>query len=144
MNATSSPEHTAFLALQRLASDLSQDVVELLKGAGLSGAQYNVLRILRGAGEAGLACGEIAERLITKDPDMTRLLDRLKKRGLVVRARETADRRVVTTRITAPGLELLAGLDEPVAALHRDQLGHLGQTKLAQLVRLLEQARPPD
>jgi DNA-binding MarR family transcriptional regulator len=134
------PAHEAFLAVQRLAGDLLQGVTELLKGSGLSGAQYNVLRILRGAGDSGLSCGQIAERLITRDPDITRLLDRLEKRGLVARVRDTADRRVVTTRITEEGLEVLAALDEPVAALHRRQLGHLGKDRLRQLLELLADA----
>ena len=133
-------EHTVFLALQRLASDLGQQVAELLKGAGLSGAQYNVLRILRGAGKSGLACGEIAGRMITRDPDITRLLDRLEKRGLVSRTRESDDRRVVTTRITGAGVALLATLDGPVSALHEQQLAGLGAEKLGQLLELLEAA----
>ncbi len=134
-------EQAAFLDLQRLAADLAQEVVELLKPAGLSGAQYNVLRILRGAGEAGLPCGEIAARMISKDPDITRLLDRLEKRGLVTRARESGDRRVVTTRITDEARTQLATLDEPVAALHRRQLAGLGEEKLRALMALLDEAR---
>lgn len=136
------PEHEVFLAIQRVASELAQGVAELLKPRGLSAAQYNVLRILRGAGEVGLACGEVADRLITRDPDMTRLLDRLEGQGLVTRARSAADRRVVTTRITDQGLAVLAELDEPLAALHRHQLGHLGEEKLAALLALLEEATP--
>lgn len=138
---TEALEHAAFIAIQRLASDLSQGVVELLKGASLSGPQYNVLRILRGAGSAGLACGEVADRLIAKDPDMTRLLDRLEKRELVVRTRESEDRRIVTTRISPAGLQLLASLDEPISRLHRSQLAHLGTDKLQALLALLKEAR---
>jgi len=134
-------EQAAFLELQRLAADLGQDVAELLKPAGLSAAQYNVLRILRGAGQAGLPCGEIAARMISKDPDITRLLDRLEKRRLVTRARESGDRRVVTTRITGEARTLLAGLDEPVAELHRRQLAALGEAKLEALLALLREAR---
>ena len=136
-----SAEEEAFLALQRAASELAQGIAELLKPEGLSAAQYNVLRILRGAGEAGLACGEIGERMVTRDPDVTRLLDRMQKQGLIARARESADRRVVTTRITSKGRDLVAKLDKPVAELHVRQLGHLGQTKLVALLDLLEQAR---
>jgi DNA-binding MarR family transcriptional regulator len=135
-------EHAAFLAIQRLASDLSQGVAELLKEASLSGPQYNVLRILRGAGGPGLACGEIADRLIARDPDMTRLLDRLERRGLVSRVRESEDRRIVTTRITPAGLQLLATLDEPISQLHQSQLAHLGAEKLEALLALLKEARP--
>ncbi len=133
-------EHNVFVALQRLASALGQDVAELLKGSELSAAQYNVLRILRGAGKSGLACGEIAARMIAKDPDITRLLDRLEKRGLVGRARESDDRRVVTTRITAQGLALLTALDGPVLQLHQRQLAGLGEEKLERLLQLLEEA----
>lgn len=135
-------EQAAFIALQRLASDLTQGITEVLKAAGLSGPQYNVLRILRGAGPEGLSCSEIAARLITRDPDITRLLDRLETRDLVARFRESEDRRVVTTRITAAGQELLASLDEPVDAVHQRQLGHLGQDRLGTLLELLRAVSP--
>ena len=120
----------------------------LLKPTGLSGAQYNILRILRGAGEDGLACREIGDRLISRDPDLTRLLDRLDSRGLIARSREIKDRRVVKTRITADGLRILHDLDEPVQSLHRKQLQRLSEKQLRQLLFLLEQARaeeePPE
>jgi DNA-binding MarR family transcriptional regulator len=138
-----STEEEAFLAVQRTASELNQGLAELLKPVGLTGPQYNVLRILRGAGEAGLACREIAERLVARDPDVTRLLDRMEKQRLIVRARESADRRVVITRITAKGRELVMQLDKPVSDLHLRQLGHLGQTKLQTLLELLDEARTP-
>ncbi len=134
------PEQEVFLTIQRLAGELAGGVAELLKPAGLSVAQYNVLRILRGAGERGRACGEVAERLITRGPDVTRLLDGLEKRGLVLRSRDAGDRRVVTARITPAGLELLSTLDEPLRELHLRQLGHLGPEKLAALLDLLDQA----
>lgn len=136
-----STEEEVFLAVQRTASELNQGIAELLRVEGLSGPQYNVLRILRGAGSAGLACGEISERLVNRDPDVTRLLDRMERQELIVRTRESADRRVVTTRITAKGSELLKRLDKPVAEAHVRQLGHLGQTKLRKLLELLEEAR---
>jgi DNA-binding MarR family transcriptional regulator len=135
-----SVEQEAFLSLCRAAADLQQEVAEVLRPSGLSASQYNVLRILRGAGDAGLSCGEIVERLVARDPDLTRLLDRLERRDYVSRARDAADRRVVTTRITERGLEVLAALDGPIAALHERQLGHLGAMKLRQLMRLLEEA----
>jgi DNA-binding MarR family transcriptional regulator len=128
------------LDLLRTTDVLSRGLLQVLKGDDLSGTQYNVLRILRGAPE-GLACGEIASRMITRDPDVTRLLDRLEKRGLISRCRETKDRRTVTVRIAPPGLKLLAGLDEPVRAAHRKQLGHLGQNRLRALAELLSVAR---
>jgi len=116
-------------------------LAELLKPAGLSATQYNVLRILRGAGRQGLACREVGDRMVTKDPDMTRLLDRLEARGLVARSRERQDRRVITTRITAAGLRLLKDLDRPVAELHERQLGHVPGPRLRTLLDLLETAR---
>jgi len=137
---TGSVEEAAFLELLRTTDMLSRGMVQVLKAEDLSATQYNVLRILRGAPE-GLACGEIARRMITRDPDITRLLDRLEKRGLIARCRETKDRRMVLTRITPDGLKLLAGLDEPVQEGHRKQLGHLGRQRLRELMELLQEAR---
>jgi DNA-binding MarR family transcriptional regulator len=113
----------------------------MLKAHGLSPTQYNALRILRGAGDEGRACSEIAERMINRDPDITRLVDRLERRGLVVRSREGRDRRVITTRITPAGLELLRALDGPVEEFNRKMLGSLGEQQLQTLIRLLESAR---
>ena len=107
------PEEDAFLDLLRTCDLLSRAPAQLLKTEDLSSTQYNVLRILRGT-PAGLPCGEIASRMITRDPDITRLLDRLEKRGLISRCRETKDRRMVMARITAHGLKILTNLDEPV------------------------------
>lgn len=137
-------EAEAFISLIKTADALARGHDELLKTAGLSVAQYNVLRILRGAGatgDTGLRCAEVGDRLITRDPDVTRLLDRLEKQALIVRARSEADRRVVTTKITPKGLALLADLDEPVEALHKRQLGHLTPGTLRALCGLLEDAR---
>jgi len=141
---SSSLEHQVFVALQRLASGLGQEAAELLKSAGLSTAQFNVLRVLRGARQAaedgGLPCGEIAERLISRDPDITRLLDRLEAQGLVTRSRSSEDRRVVMAGISDRGLEVLGRLDAPMAELHRTQLGHLGDERLRQLLELVKAA----
>jgi len=134
-------EAEAYLELQRTADVLTRAVNERLRPDDVSPTQFNVLRILRGAGPDGLACREIAERMLTRDPDITRLLDRLERRGLVARAREKRDRRIVRTRITAGGLRLLARLDDPITELHVGQLGHLGSAKLRALVRLLALAR---
>src|ERR1700719_1980785 len=134
------PEERAFLDLMRTTDILSRGLVKVLKSEALSLTQYNVLRILRGAPE-GLPCGEIADRMITRDPDITRLLDRLEKRGLISRAREIKDRRTVLARITGAGLKLLARLDEPVQAAHRKQLGHLARGRLRLLTGLLREAR---
>jgi DNA-binding MarR family transcriptional regulator len=133
-------EEAAFLDIQRTADVLSRGAVNVLKSAGLSPNQYNVLRILRGSRE-GLPCGEIAVRMVTHDPDITRLLDRLEKRRLIARSREAKDRRKVVTSITAAGLRLLARLDAPVRAAHRRQLGHLGPQRLRKLAELLQLAR---
>ena len=135
-----SPEETAFLDLFRTCDLLSRGPAEVLKTEDLSPTQYNVLRILRGAPK-GLPCGEIAGRMITRDPDITRLLDRLAKRGLIARRRETSDRRVVLTKIAPEGLEVLARLDGPIQQSHRQQLGHLGRERLKKLADLLEAAR---
>ena len=135
-----SPEEAAFLDLFRTCDLLSRGPAEVLKTEDLSPTQYNVLRILRGEPK-GIPCGEIAARMITRDPDITRLLDRLAKRGLIGRRRESKDRRVVLTRITPEGLELLARLDGPIQQSHRQQLGHLGRERLKRLADLLEAAR---
>ena len=130
-----------FVNLLRTADALSRGAEALLKSAGLSATQYNVLRILRGAGSEGLACSEIGCRMISRDPDITRLLDRMESRGLIARAREKEDRRVVKTRITAEGLRALEKLDAPVRDLHHRQLHHVPAKELLQLSRLLERAR---
>jgi DNA-binding MarR family transcriptional regulator len=135
-----SPEETMFLELLRTTDMLSRGLVPILKAEDLSSTQYNVLRILRGAPE-GLPCGEIANRMITRDPDVTRLLDRLEKRQLISRCRETKDRRTVRARIAPDGLKVLARLDEPVQAAHYKQLGHLGQQRLQALTKLLRVSR---
>src|SRR5213076_2767879 len=116
------PEEAAFLDLLRTCDLLSRGPGQVLKTEDLSATQYNVLRILRGAPE-GLPCGEIGSRMITRDPDITRLLDRLEKRSLISRCREARDRRTVLARITPGGLQTLAQLDQPVRAAHRRQLG---------------------
>jgi DNA-binding MarR family transcriptional regulator len=135
-----SPEETAFLDLLRTADVLTRSAIGVLKAEDLSSTQYNVLRILRGAPQ-GLPCGEIAGRLITRDPDVTRLLDRMEKRGLISRARDSRDRRLVLTRLSAEGLKLVNRLDEPVQQMHRKLLGHLGRERLRALGELLAAAR---
>ncbi len=134
-------EEAAFLNLLRTASILSERVGEVLKAKGLTPTQYNVLRILRGAGPAGLSCSEVGERMVTRDSDITRLVDRMEKMGLVARERSTEDRRVVTTRITKGAMRLVGELDQPVLELHRRQLQHMKPAELDSLVALLEKAR---
>jgi DNA-binding MarR family transcriptional regulator len=141
-NPFDSPEQEAALNLARTNDRLQSEFARLFRRHGLTGPQYNVLRILRGAGEP-LPCQEIASRMINQVPDITRLVDRLEEAGLVERSRTEADRRLVLTRITEPGLCLIARLDEPVLRLHREQLGHLTREELAELNRLLVKARNP-
>ena len=138
------PEEEAFLSIIRTADVLTRAAGELFKPHELSSTQYNVLRILRGtcpAGTSGLACSAIADQMLTRDPDMTRLLDRLEKRGLISRAREEKDRRVVRVCITEKGLKVLADLDPLVNECNRKHLGHMGEDRLRQLIDLLEVAR---
>lgn len=136
----SCPEEVTYLEMLRTMEALSHRFAQVLKSRDLSSTQYNVLRILRGAPE-GLPCGEIGNRMVTRDSDITRLLDRLEKRSLISRCRESKDRRTVWTRITPEGLELLASLDEPVRAAQRERLGHLGSERLNLLADLLRMAR---
>jgi DNA-binding MarR family transcriptional regulator len=134
-------ENEIFLALLKAADILNQDAEQFLKSRGLTSTQYNVLRILRGAGPEGLPCRGIGERMVSHDPDMTRLLDRMEKRGLITRERQTDDRRVVITRITPAGLDLLKGLDQPIRELHKRQFRHMPTARLKILAELLEEIR---
>jgi DNA-binding MarR family transcriptional regulator len=134
-------EEEVYLNLQRTAYLLGIKTAEILKKANLTGTQYNVLRILRGAGVEGLACSEISDRLVTRDSDITRLLDRLNTRKLIERARNATDRRAIIAKITSKGLQLLNELDEPVMKSNQTQFGHLGQNLLEQLNALLVLAR---
>ena len=134
-------EAEASLSILRTAAEMEYQASEVLKPHGLTLTQYNALRILRGAGQGGLCRNEVRDRLIARVPDATRLLDRLEEMGLVVRTREGEDRRFVLTRITRAGLDLLDRLAEPVAALHREQLGHVGAEKLRNLIELLGELR---
>lgn len=137
-------EDRAFIALQKAADKLALQAEQLLKSNGLTGAQYNVLRILRGAEPQGLACSSIAERMISHDPDITRLLDRMEKRSLITRQRQSDDRRVVKTRITGGGLELLKRLDPTVRGLHKRQFSHMGTGRVRALADLLDEICAPD
>lgn len=137
------PEQEAYLNLVRTAAELDGPMLAVLKGHGLTASTYNVLRILRGSGRGGRHASDIGCDMVVRVPDVTRLVDRLEERGLVTRERSTADRRVVTVRITRRGLALLKQLDEPVLAVHKAQLGHLSAAELGELNRLLEKARGP-
>jgi DNA-binding MarR family transcriptional regulator len=129
-------EAEVFLALQLAANRVLDPWARFLKTEGLTHGQYNVLRILRGARPEALGCGEIAERMISRDPDITRLLDRLEKQGLVERHRDGADRRAVRTRISPAGLNLLERLEVPSAMVH-GALTQLGRRRLKELNSLL-------
>ena len=135
----------ASLSIQRTADLLHRRLCATLRGDELSPAQYNVLRILRGQHRVdptrGLPCSGIAERLLTWDPDITRLTDRLVARGLVERDRDPQDRRVVLVAITPSGLELLARLDAPVGACDAAGLGQLSDAQCDQLIELLDGIR---
>ena len=137
----SSLQQEAHLSVVRTASALTDRVEDLLKPYGISSTQYNVLRILRGAGDEGLCRNELRDRMLTRMPDMTRLLDRMEEAGLVTRARERDDRRMVLTRITPRGLELLGELDRPITELHRGQLARLTDEELRSLIDLLRVVR---
>jgi DNA-binding MarR family transcriptional regulator len=134
-------EEEANLNLQRTAEAIAFPFERLFAEHRISGPQYNVLRILRGHGGRGLPCSEIGTQMISRMPDMTRLIDRLEQAGLVRRGRTTEDRRVVLICITDAGLGLLARLDRPVRELNKQTLGHLTPADLAELNRLLVKAR---
>ncbi len=139
-NATlsSPPEERLFLVILKTADALGQEAEQLTKSIGLTATQYNVLRILRGAGSDGLPCRGIGERMISRDPDMTRLLDRMEKGGLITRARQKDDRRVVKTQITEAGLTLLQKLDQPMRELHKKQFQHMAAPQVKTLAELLD------
>ncbi|MGB8474876.1 MAG: MarR family transcriptional regulator [Candidatus Acidiferrum sp.] len=137
-------EDTLFISLLKTADSLGLEAEQVFKPRGLTGTQYNVLRILRGAEPHGLPCSGIGERMISHDPDMTRLLDRMEKRELISRVRQTTDRRVIKTRITPSGLALLRSLDQPVRELHKRQFRHIPAARLRILAKLLEEVRARD
>ena len=134
-------EVEAALSIARTAALLGNELTETLKPHGLTPTQYNVLRILRGAGDDGLCRYEVGERLVTPGPDVTRLLGRLEEAGLVRRARDPEDRRQVRACVTQAGLDLLTELDEVIEALHRQHLGPLGEERLRVLIDLLARVR---
>lgn len=135
-----SVEQEAALNLLRTSDQFQNRFLRLFRQHGVTPSQYNVLRILRGEGKP-LPCQEIAERMIQVVPAMTGLVDRLEKQDLVCRDRSSEDRRVIYIALTEQGTKLLAELDEPVIELHRKLLGHMSDTELRELSRLLEKAR---
>ena len=136
-----SVEEEAILSIARTAALLEHAGAEALKPFDLTITQYNVLRILRGAGDAGLCRNEVGERLVTQVPDVTRLLDRMEASGLINRRRNSEDRRFVATYITDKGLRLLEKIDRELPAIHARQLGHVSQKRLRDLIDLLEEVR---
>jgi len=140
----SSDEEAVGLAVLVTAEHLRVRGSELFKTRDLTHPQYNVLRILRGAGNEGLSCREIGERMITRDSDITRMLDRLEAQGLIRRERQTDDRRVVLTFISERGMDLLSELDGPVKEMNKQTLGHMSRQELEMLSKLLKKARNPD
>jgi DNA-binding MarR family transcriptional regulator len=139
-NSFVSPDQEVLLGLLITAARVMEPWVKFLKDiTGLSNNQYNVLRILRGSHPTKLACSEIADRMIDRDPDVTRLIDRLSQRGMVTRSRSRTDRRVVEVGITDKGREVLRTLDPHIARMPKAMVGHLGAAKLTQLKGLLEQ-----
>jgi DNA-binding MarR family transcriptional regulator len=130
----------AFLNILRTANALIRHVETVFRQFGISSAQYNVLRILRGV-ETGRSCSDISRRMVEKRPDITRLLDRLEKGGLIERIRHVTDRRTVIARLTGKGAAVVAALDEPVQALHSHQFANISESELAELIRSLEKIR---
>jgi DNA-binding MarR family transcriptional regulator len=137
-------EHEAFLSVLRTAAVLSDELEQILKPEGISLAQYNVLRILRGTEPHGLCRNEVRDRMLTRMPDMTRLLDRMESAGLVARARSQSDRRLVSTRITDRAMQLLERVEYPVADEHRRRFGHLNKSEMRALIGVLEKVREPN
>ena len=139
--AFSSPEEEALLNLLRTADCLERALQRKIRPWGITSTQYNVLRILRGAQPAGLTCSAVGDRMITADPDITRLLGRLKALKLIRQQRDKHDKRVIWTQISSSGLALLKESDDAVQQFPRELLGHLDKTQLADLILLLERAR---
>jgi DNA-binding MarR family transcriptional regulator len=137
----SSPEEEALLNVLRTADCLQRVLQRRIRPWGITATQYNVLRILRGAEPRGLTCSAIGERMITAEPDITRLLARLRALKLIRQQRDKRDRRVVWTQISPGGLALLEQTDPDVQQFPKQLLGHLGEEQIATLIHLLEQAR---
>ena len=139
----SSLQQEAHLNIERTAAVLAHALADAFKPYGITPTQYNVLRILRGAGTDGLCRNDVRDRMVSQVPDVTRLMDRLEESELIERERSTTDRRQVGSRITAKGLELLDTLEAPIVELHKQQLGHLSAAQLTTLIELLTLARSP-
>lgn len=134
-------EEEAYLSIVRTAAILEHSLAQALKPFEITPTQYNVLSILRGAGDAGLCRNEVGGRLVTAMPDVTRLLDRMEDMGLIVRQRSTVDRRVVSTRLTRKGLELVGRVDATVVEIHGKQFRGVDRRGLKTLVGILGDIR---
>jgi len=134
-------QHEAMLNIVRTSATMMDEMDELLKARGVTNTQYNVLRILRGAGPEGLCRNELRDRMLTRMPDVTRLLDRMEEAGLVARSRDNEDRRLVSTRITDAGRKVVDELDAPVHEYHARRMGHVSEEQLQTLIDLLTLAR---
>lgn len=134
-------EEEVGVSIARTAAVVEHAFADAMREYGITPTQYNVLRILRGAGQSGLCRNELRDRLVAPVPDATRLLDRMVEMKLVTRERDAADKRFVTARITKAGLDLLNRLDKPVQDLNQRQFSHLGPAKLRQLIDLLAEVR---
>ncbi len=135
------PQEEVFRVLARTSCLLAREFERLCRKYGLTSAQYNALRILREAGRTGIICSEVGERLMNEEPDVTRLLDRMEKRGWVLRKRGEKDRRSVLVRIMPEGRKLAGRLEGPVNRLYRDLLSTLTPRDLRQIVRILGKLR---
>ena len=136
-------EQEVHLNIVRTSAMLMDDAEQLLRPYAITATQYNVLRILRGSEPGGLCRNELRDRMLTRMPDMTRLLDRMEDAGLVARAREEEDRRMVRSRITDTGLKLLAELDGVVLAEHKRRFQHVDAEQLRTLIEILTTIRQP-
>lgn len=134
-------EEFAYHEILRTADHLTHLIADLVQREGLSPTQYSALRVLRTAGPAGLPSGAVGERMLTREPDMTRLLARLEEGWYITRARSEEDRRVVIARISDRGRGALMRLDAPVDSAIRAALGHLGTARMEALIASLEEIR---
>lgn len=139
-----SVEEEALLNLLRTADFVERAIQRRTRAWGITPTQYNVLRILRGAEREGLTCNAIGERMITAEPDITRLLSRLKALKFVRQRRDPRDRRAIRTQITETGLELLRRMDPEIQRAPKEMLAHMSSAETGTLIRLLEKARQAD
>ncbi len=137
------PEEEALLNIVRTSAALSIAFEREFRQYDITDSSYNVLRILRGSGPAGKLCSQVGRELVAQGPDVTRLIDRLERKGLCERRRSTTDRRAIWVVITAAGLDLVNRLDEPVRGLLKKSLGHMTREELEQISSLLAKARTP-